>query len=246
MTLLVFSSLPESKEAYQSLLADLPTHLLSRQPSTVGSSTRDAAIHHSGSYKHMLRSRAVGARMRNGRNGPVIVAAFTNAVPSELPLGLEAPSLHLLPHALLHREFTVNDSTACVMSALSDLFISVISKPRALPTVTEQLFWARMYVQVPMVDVGTLESLRVVAISKASSHGALASSHCEPRHSRYVVIMVGLVASDGTAQDGMLVIVVVVVAVTAHDVTLVCTVMAAILFPGLHAVHVISEALATL
>jgi len=259
MSLLVFSSLPECKEAYQSLLAELPTHLLSRQLSTVGSSTSDAAIRHSGIYKHMLRSRAVGASVRNGMNGPVIGAALTNAEPPELPpvvpLGLEAPSLHLLSHALLHREFTVNCSTACATSASSDLFISVISKPRALPTIMEQLLWitATMYVQVTMgtgvvVVVGALASLRAVVVSKPSSHGVLASSHCEPRHSRYATIMAGLVAFDGTAQACMLVIVVVVVVVlvTAHDVTLLWTVMAAIFVPRLHAVHIISEALATL
>ena len=77
MSLLVFSSLPECKEAYQSLLAELPTHLLSRQLSTVGSSTSDAAIRHSGIYKHMLRSRAVGASVRNGMDGPLVGAALT-------------------------------------------------------------------------------------------------------------------------------------------------------------------------
>merc|ERR1712129_510860 len=100
-----------------------------------------------------------------------------------------------------------------------------------------------MYVQVTMgtgvvvvvgalasLRAGALASLRAVVVSKPSSHGVLASSHCEPRHSRYATIMAGLVAFDGTAQACMLVIVVVVVVVlvTAHDVTLLWTVMAAI------------------
>jgi len=199
-------------------------HLLSRQMSTVGPSTSDAALCHSVIYKHMmLRSRAVGASVRNGMDGPLVGAALTNAEPvvvsPVVPLGLEAPSLHLLPHELPHTEFTVNDSTALAMSASSDLLV-VIIEPRALPNIMEQLFWitATMYGQVTMgngvvVVVGALASLRAVVISKPSSHGVPASSHCETRHSTYVAIMVGLVALDGTAQPCVLFLFIVVVVV---------------------------------
>jgi len=182
--------------------------------------------------------------MRNGMGGPVVAAALTNAEPSLLPpvvpSGREAPSLHLLPHLLPHTEFTVNNSMACAISASSDLFISVISKPRALTAVMEQLLWlaAKIFVQVTS---GTDDT--------PSSHGALASSHFEPRHSTYAAIVVGLVAFAGTAQTicvlviVVVVVVMVVVVVTAHDVALLWTGMAAIFVPELQAVHVISETL---
>jgi len=234
---LVCSSLPEYKEAYQSLLAELLTHLLARQLSTVGSSTSGAAIRHSGTYKHMmLRRRAVGARVRNGMDGPMVGAALTNAEPSVpppvVPSGLEAPSLHSLPHILLQRESTVNASTACAMLASSDAFTFVISEPRALPTVTEQLFW--IVAKICVQDASD-------TVDKPWSHGALASEHCEPRQLMYVSIMVGVVSLDGSVQTIFVIVVVVVVA--AHDVSLGWTAMAAIFVPALHAAHVISEAM---
>jgi len=58
----------------------------------------------------MLRSRVVGASVRNGMDGPVVGAALTNAeFPSVGPAVVDAPSL---PHALQHRESKVNVSTA--------------------------------------------------------------------------------------------------------------------------------------
>lgn len=122
----------------------------------------------------MLRSRAVGTSTRNAMDGLVVGAASTNADPLAAPLvvpsGREAPSVL---HALQHAEFKVNISTACAMSASSDLFISVISKPRALPTDMEQLFWtaATIFVQVAIGNV-----------DKASIHGVSASSQFVSRH----------------------------------------------------------------
>jgi hypothetical protein len=123
---------------------------------------------------------------------------------------------------------------ACAISASSDLFIFVSSKPRALTAVMEQLLWLASKICV-QVTSGTDNT--------TSSHDVLASSHCEPRHSTYVAIVVGLVAFAGTAQNVVVVNVVVVVVVTAHDVALLWTGMAAIFVPELHAAHVISETL---
>jgi len=173
--------------------------------------------------------------MRNGMDGLVAGAASTNADPLVAPLvvpsGRGAPSLL---HALQHTDFTVNISKACAVSASSDLFISVISKPRALPTGMEQLFWTAATILV-QVTIGTVD--------KASIHGAFASSQFVPRHSTYAAVMVGLVAFDGTGQTIcvlFMVVVVEVVVVTAHVVALLWKGMAAMPVPGLHAAHVIS------